>query len=498
MSRTNDAPRNRIETDLWKAVCLSVEQGATVCSHSGQVRPGDVFVALPGTRVQGPDFVQEALRRGAAWVVVDLKTDLPDQPALVRHPDPRQALGDLAALSWSIAGADLTIVAVTGTNGKTTVTHLLEAMFSAVGRTVGVLGTVAYRWPGHVEPAPLTTPDTLGLHRRLADMASMGVDVVCLEASSHALDQNRLAGIPIHAAVFTNLTQDHLDYHRTMDRYFEAKASLFREMDGRQPAAAINLDDPWGRRLFESLPKAVGFGLSEEIPDGSLSGNILAMDAAGLRLACTYGDKSWELSSPLVGQYNASNLLAAQAAGLALGLGPDQVSRVADMIRVPGRLESVRDEHGRHVFVDYAHTPDALEQVCSTLRRVGFSRLVVLFGCGGDRDPAKRPLMAQAVARYADMAVLTSDNPRSEDPLSIMAQARLGLTGCPQIVEEPDRAQAIRLAVEVLAPGEALLVAGKGHEDYQEIAGQRHHFNDIEIVAHALAETTPAGRSRCA
>jgi UDP-N-acetylmuramoyl-L-alanyl-D-glutamate--2,6-diaminopimelate ligase len=320
-------------------------------------------------------------------------------------------------------------------------------------------------------------------------MTQSGVNLACIEASSHALDQDRLAGIPVHIGVFTNLTQDHLDYHRTMEDYFQAKAKLFAPTQYPAPRPVLNLDDAFGRRLFESLPQAIGFGLLDDPPPGCLTASIASMNSSGLRLRCTYQGHTWEVSSPLVGRHNASNLLAAQAAGLAYGLSRQHVSCVGSVSVVPGRLEQVPDKAGRHVFVDYAHTPDALEQVCSALSRVGFSRLIVLFGCGGDRDASKRPLMAQAVAHHAQTAVLTSDNPRSEDPLAIMAQAGQGLKECPQVIEEPDRAKAIAAAVNMLSPGDALLIAGKGHETYQEIKGQRKHFNDAELAAEALART---------
>ena len=476
--------------DAFMELKAKVAAGLMVRSHSGQVRPGDVFVAMPGAHVDGAAFVRDALDRGADYVV-----GLPDMPwptrgraEFVPVEDPRQALGELAAAYFDTKAKNLTIIGITGTNGKTTVAFMLERLLTGAGRRVGLLGTVTYRWPGFALDANMTTPDCWQTHELLSNMAGAGVDTVVMEVSSHALDQQRVAGLDFGVAVLTNVTQDHLDYHGTMDAYFRAKSRLFDEVPKDGKACVVNTDDPYGRRLAERLPGAIGYGLL--LPNAGqgpwLSGSVRAATAKGLNLAMAFGDQRWDLESPLIGRHNASNLLAAQAAGLALGLKPRKMKALADFKGVPGRLERVENPRGLAVFVDYAHTPDALENVLHEVRGLDFRRLLVVFGCGGNRDRAKRPLMGEAVCRYADVAVLTSDNPRDEDPLAIMADVKPGLTTCPGVMEEPDRRAAIAMALNEMRSGDVLVIAGKGHETYQEAQGRRSHFSDTEVVRELL------------
>jgi len=471
---------------LWAELKELVAGGLMVRTDSRLVQPGEVFVAMPGAGVDAACFIPDAVERGAAWVVTRDPGAVPQGRGAraVAHPMPRRALGELAAARFGTASHGLTVVGITGTNGKTTLTYMLEHLLCAAGRRVGVIGTVNYRWPGFSLEAPMTTPDCWQLHELVANMAAAGVDTVVMEVSSHALHQDRVWGLDYDVAVLLNVTQDHLDYHKTMDDYFRAKAKLFHEMGRTGKTGIINADDAYGRMLLGQYTPAMGFGLYyPNVGSGpGLAGSVKACSARGLELLMKYEDHAWTLTSPLIGKHNASNLLAAQSVGLALGLKPKALKALETFAGVPGRLERIANARGLDVFVDYAHTPDALENVLSNVRELGFRKVFCVFGCGGNRDRAKRPLMGQAVCRYADVAVLTSDNPRGEDPLAIMADVRPGLTGCASVIEEPDRAAAIALALKAMEPGDVLVIAGKGHESYQEIQGVRHPFNDAAVV----------------
>ncbi|NJB67761.1 UDP-N-acetylmuramoyl-L-alanyl-D-glutamate--2,6-diaminopimelate ligase [Desulfobaculum xiamenense] len=468
----------------------AVAAGLMVRSDSRRVRSGEVFVAVPGVGVDGAAFISDALERGAAWVVGLPGTRLPEgaNARLVEHENPRVALGELAAAYFKTAEHGQKLVGVTGTNGKTTITYLMEHVLTAAGRKVGVIGTVNYRWPGFVLDASMTTPDCWQLHEIMANMAAAGVDTVVMEVSSHALDQDRVAGLAFDVAVLTNVTQDHLDYHKTMDAYFNAKARLFCDLPRRNKAGIVNVDDAYGRILLERCPQCTGYGLYYPATggNGGLWGDIVSSSSRGLHLAMKYGDQRWELRSSLIGKHNASNLLAAQGAALALGVKPKELKSLEDFHGVPGRLERIPNAGGLDVFVDYAHTPDALENVLSCVGELDFRRLFVVFGCGGNRDRTKRPLMGEAVARYADVAILTSDNPRNEEPLAIMADVRPGLARCAHVIEDSDRRTAIAAALAEMRKGDVLVIAGKGHETYQEIRGERHPFSDAEVVREIL------------
>ena len=482
---------------------LTIENNTQVFTDSRAVTPGGIFVALPApshrpdsTIRDGGEFIGMAIKAGASHIVcspewaVRLMDEYADSPiTLVPSENPHALLGDLAAaLHGTRYGPD--VYAVTGTNGKTTVTYLLEHLFTAAGGSTGVLGTVNYRWTGHIESSPLTTPGALALHEYLHRMRDAGVSRAVLEASSHALDQQRLTGIECSGAVFTNLTQDHLDYHTDMEGYFAAKARLFLTVPHFTKALAVNADDAFGVRLLRSIPHAVGFGLKQRpewcAKNRFLHGEILEHSINGLRLRMFFDSQVWEFASPLIGLYNASNLLAAQGMGLTLGLSPTQMASLTDFAGVPGRLERVANARNLHVFVDYAHTPDALANALTAVRAAGFTSIIAVFGCGGDRDRTKRPLMGKAVTAHADVAVLTSDNPRTEDPLAIMADVLPGLKGVKSLIQEVDRKKAIKVALDLLKPTDALVIAGKGHEDYQIINGTKLHFSDQEIVREFL------------
>jgi UDP-N-acetylmuramoyl-L-alanyl-D-glutamate--2,6-diaminopimelate ligase len=483
------------------------ERRLSVAAHSGKVASGGVFVVLSApVPAEGTDsvpggerYLSAALERGAGYVVCApehlslLESLLPPGASCTAVPvdSPRSALGEIARAAYGTEDSCPRVIAVTGTNGKTTTVYLLETLFSALGRKVGVLGTVAYRWPGFHQDAPLTTPDCLTLHAMLADMRKAGVTDVFMEVSSHAVDQERVAGIGFSGVLMTNLTQDHLDYHQDMEAYFAAKARLFRPLqEGGLPLAdkirVVNADDPYCRRLLSG--EAIGFGLT--VPSGPggrrLVGRVDSLTPAGMRLRMSFEGRSWELSSPLVGNFNALNLLGAQALALGLGLSVENLEALSAFSGVPGRLERIANKKGLNVFVDYAHTPDALVNALTALRAAGFARIVAVFGCGGNRDRTKRPLMGQAVARFADAAVLTSDNPRFEDPEAIMADVLPGLAECREVITRVDRRVALAEAVTLVGPRDALLVAGKGHETYQQIGEIRRPFSDQETLRELL------------
>ncbi len=479
-----------MERDFGELLAACGAGRCEVRSDSRQVRPGDIFVAVPGASEDGARFIPQAVAAGASAVVCRAGAAVGAGEGTCRcieHHDPREALWRLAAARWHTDSLPLRVIGITGTNGKTTTVALLEHLFTAAGHRVGVLGTVTYRWPGHSEAAPLTTPDPLSLHAMLARMAEAGVELAFMEVSSHALAQQRVSGVPFAGAAFTNLTQDHLDFHPDMESYFRAKARLFLELPREDKAMAVNADDPWGRRLLELCPGALSFGLGRGAPGRRhLWGELLASGTAGTHLRMRLDGEEWELRSPLVGAFNAANLLTAQAIALELGLQPSAMAALETFAGVCGRLERVPNPQGLHVFVDYAHTPDALVNVLTALRGAGFGRIVTVFGCGGNRDRTKRPLMGEAVARHADVAVLTSDNPRNEDPGAILEDVLPGLAAAREVVVEPDRRAATARALAMLGPEDALLIAGKGHEDYQIIQGVKHHYSDQEVVRELL------------
>lgn len=463
-----------------------LRNGAGLHTHSGTVRPGGVFVAVSGSRVDGARFIDDAVAGGARVVIhaEGARIAPRDGVETIAVSNPTETLGLLARAAFGTETRVPRVIGVTGTNGKTTTAHLVEYLLAHNGLRTGLIGTVSCAWNGRSEPSTMTTPDCLSLHRIVGDMVRDGVDCLVMEVSSHALDQDRIAGLPVEVGVFSNLTQDHLDYHRTMDAYFEAKAKLFWDPVRRCAKGLVNVDDPYGMKLLAGRRDLLGYGLTS---GAELRGTVMASGPWGMLLAMSHAGRSWELRTDLVGPHNAYNLLACQGAGLLLGLEPEQMQVLADAPGAPGRLERVPNKQGLDIFVDYAHTPDALEKVSAALKTMGFARLITVFGCGGDRDAAKRPLMGQAVARHADIAVLTSDNPRSEDPESILDQVEPGLADAARVIREVDRRAAIGAAIDCMRPGDALLIAGKGHEDYQIIGVTKIHFSDFEVVREFVA-----------
>ena len=471
--------------------------------HSGRVEPGEVFVALKGHQTDGHLFIDQAIEKGAQVVVLEDAVDYHPGVVYVQTSDSRLALAHMAAAFSDHPSRDLTVIGITGTNGKTTTSYILEAIWKASGAQVGVIGTVNSRFGAQVRPSPVTTPESLDLQNLLSEMRDADVTCAIMEVSSHALDLKRTHACRFAGAVFTNLSQDHLDYHQDMESYFAAKSLLFTELlavsDASAGLAVINHDDPWGKKLLQQISTPVltyGFDPGADIRPEHYT---LSPQGIQARIASPFGPL--EVISPLVGHYNLSNILAASSTALGLGVDLDDViGGLATITGVDGRLEPVAIPGQPLVLVDYAHTPDALQQVLKTLRALNFSRLITVFGCGGDRDRTKRPLMGQAAAQGSDLVIVTSDNPRTEDPLAIIAQIEAGLKDLGRHslnVEDvtaarqgylvvPDRRQAIRLAIEIGAPGDVILLAGKGHETYQILGTRRIHFDDREEAREAL------------
>ena len=459
-----------------------------VAHDSRAVEPGDLFVALPGQRFDGRAFAAAAVARGALAVVgpePDAAAAELDVPWLVA-PDPRSVLGPLAARVYGHPDRELALAGVTGTNGKSTVATLIAAIFEAAGRPAGFVGTLGYRLRDRAYAGGHTTPEASDLFRILRRMRDDGAEAVAMEVSSHALAMGRVGGASFDAAVFTNLTRDHLDYHRDFEDYFAAKRKLFDQLKpGARPA--VNVDDPYGRRLAAELPDALTFG-----DGGDIQAREVELSTAGIRgvLATPRGDLPF--SSALLGRYNLSNLLAAAAAAESLKLPHGAVAAAFAAQRpVPGRMEPVERGQPFPVFVDYAHTDAALEAALRAAREVvGGGKVAVVFGCGGDRDPGKRPLMGKVAGDLADLVIATSDNPRSEDPLAILAAIEQGLaaSGNPRYRLIPDRREAIREAIAAAQSGWAVVVAGKGHEREQTIGDKKLPFSDIEEIGRALEE----------
>jgi UDP-N-acetylmuramoyl-L-alanyl-D-glutamate--2,6-diaminopimelate ligase len=474
---------------------------AGVAIDSRRVTPGDVFFALGGARTDGRRHVADALARGARAVVAQGGVDDAAAVTVLDAANPRAVLAHVAARLAGDPSAHMAVVAVTGTNGKTTTTHLLEGIWRAAGYAPGVIGTIAYRFAGETRPAPLTTPEAPDVQRLLAEMRAADVTHAVMEASSIAIAQERTTALHFDAAVFTNLTLDHLDFHGDMEGYFAAKARLFTELlpaSGKpDPVAVVNADDAYGARLAAAArTRSVSFGRGADAcvrladVESTLAGTRGVLVLGGARLAFT---------SPLVGEPHCENIAAAAATAWATGIAPEAIAAgIAATAPPAGRVERIAGP-GFTVVVDYAHTPDALERVLDALRPLTPGALVTVFGCGGDRDRTKRPIMGEAAARRSDVVVLSSDNPRTEDPARIIADAEGGVRaagmsplgaakpGARGYLVEPDRRRAIALAIGLARPGDVVLVAGKGHEDYQIVGTVKHHLDDRDEVRAALA-----------
>jgi UDP-N-acetylmuramoyl-L-alanyl-D-glutamate--2,6-diaminopimelate ligase len=491
-------------------------QGAEVLSQSGnaavsgveydsrRVRPGTVFVAMKGESSDGNRFIDQAIAAGAAAIVTDSAAETPrPSVAWAQVVHGRRALARLSANFYKRPAERIANTGITGTNGKSTTAFLIESILQAAGRKTVLVGTIEYHVAGKILPAPHTTPEALELNRLLSEGLGVGVTEAVMEVSSHALEQQRIFGIPFDVAVFTNLTRDHLDYHGTMENYFLAKQVLFEGCGTDPPRAAVlNIDDEYGRQLLKLCKKKNSLVLSYGLTSGDFHAGSIDITARGTRFQMATPSGEIAMWSPLIGNVNVYNVLAAAAAGYARGCSSEATAKgIFSLASVPGRFERVDCGQPFTVVVDYAHTDDALRNLTALARdfvgRAGVvdrvrGKVITLFGCGGDRDRAKRPLMGEAAGRGSDFVVLTSDNPRSEDPLAIMNDAVVGLQKAglqksgAKYSMEPDRRKAIALALQQASPGDIVLLAGKGHEKVQVSSEGTIPFDDVEVARESL------------
>ena len=466
--------------------------GLSTNSHTCQ--PGNLFIGMPGTRVDGGEYWQSAIAKGAVAAIVTTEAAAKQPPTatdcVIITDNITASCAAVAAAFYNAPAQKLKLVGVTGTNGKTTTTHLIEYFLLQSQLPTALLGTLYTRWQGYQQTALYTTPFAVDLQSQLAAAVTAGSEYGVMEVSSHALAQGRVQGCPFEVAVFTNLTQDHLDYHQDMEEYFQAKALLFspQYLSGK---AIINLDDAYGQRLIAQLPEEQVWSYSVNNPEADLYTTDLNYQATGVSGILHTPQGEILFNSPLVGQFNLANLLAAVGAALHMGV---ELSLIASSLTqfdgVPGRMERVQLDENQDisVIVDYAHTPDSLENLLIAARPFITGKMICVFGCGGDRDRTKRPLMGKIVAKLADLAVVTSDNPRTEDPQRILDDILEGIPDTVNPVVICDRANAIATAISQAQPGDGVLIAGKGHEDYQILGTEKIHFDDREQAREALAK----------
>ena len=477
---------------------------------SRQVRPGTLFFALRGAATDGHRFITSAIAAGAGAVVLEDDTFAPPGAPWIKVDDARTAMACMAATFHGDPTAGRPLIGITGTNGKTTTTYLIEAILAAAGMPAAVLGTISYRFGATTIEASHTTPESTELQAALRQLADAGAKSFVMEVSSHALEQKRVDGCHFDVGIFSNLTRDHLDYHGSMEQYLEAKQRFFSELlrpDSTKPTrwACVNMDDAAGSIVAQNAAcPVISYGID-------FQGDVHAVDVnstvSGISATLDTPRGEIAFSSRLLGRFNLSNILAAASAGIALDLPLETIKKgIEDHTTVPGRMERVNNDLGVTLLVDYAHTGDALENVLTTLKELATGRIITVFGCGGDRDPGKRPIMGKIAADLSDLAIATSDNPRTEDPFTILKQVKAGITplglreyaleelssmfGEKGFVMLENRREAIRLAIRLARPGDIVLLAGKGHEDYQIIGKTKHHFDDREEAAAAFREFT--------
>lgn len=476
---------------------------------SRQVSPGDLFVALRGANSDGHDYIDRAIALGAAALLVEempeasIRGDVPT----VRVPDARRAMAPIAARFFGHPAQEMSLIGVTGTNGKTSTTYLVESILARAHLRAGLVGTVEIRYAGHREQAVNTTPESLDLQRMLRAMRTEQIDAAVMEVSSHGLELGRVQGCSFRVAAFTNLSQDHLDFHGSMDAYFDSKARLFREHLAPNAIAVLNVDDPAGEKMAAAASEA-GARILRVSRHASGAADLRLVESEttldGTRAVLEEAGRRFEVALPLLGDFNLENLLVAAGIARALDLDPETIAAgVAACPQVPGRMERVQGPGANEptVLVDYAHTPDAVEKLLRAVRPLCHGRLIAVFGCGGDRDRAKRPLMANAVAEHADRAIATSDNPRTEDPVAILGDVEAGLSKLTRVEprdllqqdsEQPlysvlvDRRAAIECAIAGAQPEDTVVLAGKGHEDYQIIGREKLPFDDRREARRAL------------
>ncbi len=498
--------------EVKKIVGDPVKEVDGIAYHSKQISQGFLFAAIRGLEVDGHQFIEEAIQRGAGVVVSEEAREVSDR-TLILVPNSRRALAKISSNFYGDPSSRLKLIGITGTNGKTTTTYLLESILKKAGCTVGVIGTINYRFGQKTTPAPNTTPESLDLQRILQEMLKAGTSHVIMEVSSHGLDLDRVFGCQFDAVVFTNLTSEHLDYHKTLEHYFESKKKLFSDAlvgsRKKRRFAVTNLDDPRGEKIVKGIDLPVlRYGTS---PSCDITADQVTSSFEGLscRVRTPKGDLS--IRSKLIGDFNVCNILASVSVGIGMEIPLETLREGVEGLKgVSGRFEKVENTRGLHVIVDYAHTHDALERVLLGLKRIvengtgGHGKMIAVFGCGGDRDRTKRPLMGKVAGQYSDLAILTSDNPRTEDPLAIMEEVEKGLESLPLkkwhmddiklwkskkgYLKVPDRREAIRMAIGLAQPSDAVLIAGKGHEDYQIIGKKKFPFDDRVEAKKALEE----------
>ncbi|HHP7232835.1 MAG TPA: UDP-N-acetylmuramoyl-L-alanyl-D-glutamate--2,6-diaminopimelate ligase [Xenococcaceae cyanobacterium] len=481
-----------IKPPLKYAALDSEVTGLSTNSHTCQ--PGNLFLGMPGTRVDGGEYWRSAIAQGAITAIITTaaaeKHPPSDADCVIATDEMIATCATLAAAFYHQPASKLTLIGVTGTNGKTTTTHLIEYFLWQSQLPTALLGTLYTRWQGYQQTALHTTPFAVDLQSQLAAAVQAGSKYGVMEVSSHALAQGRVRGCGFEVAVFTNLTQDHLDYHRDMEDYFQAKALLFspQYLSGK---AMINLDDTYGKRLIAQLPAERVWSYSVTNPDADLYMTELNYQATGVSGILHTPEGAIPFNSPLVGQFNLANLLAAVGAALCIGVKLALIAKsVTQFDGVPGRMERVQLDENQDisVIVDYAHTPDSLENLLLAARPFITNQMICVFGCGGDRDRTKRPLMGQIVAKLADLTVVTSDNPRTEDPQRILNDILQGIPDTVKPLVIADRATAIATAISQAQPGDGVLIAGKGHEDYQILGTEKIHFDDRQQARAALAK----------
>jgi UDP-N-acetylmuramoyl-L-alanyl-D-glutamate--2,6-diaminopimelate ligase len=462
-----------------------------IAYHSNRVKGGELFVAIAGTKSDGHQFIKDSITKGARAVMVEQIPPCPIDIPLVVVKDARKALAQISAEFFSHPSREIALVGITGTNGKTTTSYLIESILKAAGKEVGVIGTVNYRVKRKEKLAPTTTPESYDLQQLLREMVTEGAQYVVMEVSSHALAQERVRACHFDVGVFTNISPEHLDYHEDMDRYFAAKKRLFLEIlpeAQKFPWTIINFDDPVLRDFQSKLPhlQVMTYGLSH----GDVRVLQRELSLGGIRATLSSPSGPLEIQTPLIGEYNLYNIMAATAVGISLNIPREAISQgIKKLSLVPGRMEQVGDGNP-WVLVDYAHKPEALEKSIKEVKRLSARKVFVVFGCGGDRDRSKRAPMGRIGVQWSDIAIITSDNPRTEDPLQIIEEIEKGAkeVSPPRYLVIPDRREAIKKAIALAGSQDCVLITGKGHEDYQIVGEQRLPFNDREEALKALKE----------
>lgn len=453
-----------------------------LATHSKRVAPGNLFIAKKGFRDDGSAYIEEAIAAGAVAILSDMGNPFLKEVVQLTHPNIAEVEGKLAAAFYEYPAQELVTIGVTGTNGKTTTCYLIKHLLDALGMPTGLIGTIEYIRAQMRSPAERTTPDVITNHKLLREMRAHQCQAVVMEVSSHALDQGRVNEIDFQIALFTNLTHEHLDYHGTIEAYAAAKAKLFTSLSPHA-TAIINLESPWAEKMVENCPaRIITYGFS---PQATLYAHEIFLSAIQSTFKLTLGSETISFSSPLIGRYNILNLLGAIGVLIARGVPLKTLPPlVASFDKVRGRLERVGDHP---VFIDYAHTPDGLEKVLRTLQEIKKQRLIVVFGCGGDRDRLKRPLMGAIAQKFADIAIVTSDNPRSEDPMAIIKEIAAGFDKTKPFIEV-DRKKAIEQAISIAESTDMVLIAGKGHETTQVYAHKTLPFDDYLVATQALSQ----------